>query len=254
MNESKGLLADVRPGAVDVTGQQRELFPFDAFEYSSSLTGAADVLKLKSGWTLDVTQGVLAEKPLTTDNEFLNVDLLKAGSITADKINVTDLFAQDITATGTITGVTLEGGSISIGGGTFSVTDVGHMTAADVAITGGSIDIEGTSTGVEINEGSIRLYRNSGVGESWLNQNQFSSDAELIVGDSASDTTGGGGVRARYYVITSGNIPKPQLIFENSITTGADVAIVLGIDGSGKPMLYAELIATGTRRPLHNAF
>lgn len=38
------------------------------------------------------------------------------GSITADKINVTDLFAQDITATGTIRGVTLIGAKGVIGG------------------------------------------------------------------------------------------------------------------------------------------
>lgn len=36
MAENKGLVADVRPGSVEVTGQQRELFPFDAFRYRNA--------------------------------------------------------------------------------------------------------------------------------------------------------------------------------------------------------------------------
>ena len=38
---------------------------------------------------------------------------IAAGTITADKINITDLFSKNITATGTISGATLEGGRIS---------------------------------------------------------------------------------------------------------------------------------------------
>ena len=44
-------------------------------------------------------------------------DKLAAGTITADKINVSDLFAQNITATGTISGATLTGTTITADAG-----------------------------------------------------------------------------------------------------------------------------------------
>lgn len=53
---------------------------------------------------------------------------IAGNTITADKINVADLFAQDITATGTITGLALKGGSININD-VFIVNSKGEMTA-----------------------------------------------------------------------------------------------------------------------------
>ena len=46
----------------------------------------------------------------------VTTDKLAAQAVTAAKINVKDLFAQDITATGTIRGVTLQGAKGEIGG------------------------------------------------------------------------------------------------------------------------------------------
>ena len=63
---------------------------------------------------------------------------IATGTITADKINVSDLFAQNITATGTISGATLTGTTISadngdIGGFTIKRNDTGcaSKTTAD---------------------------------------------------------------------------------------------------------------------------
>jgi hypothetical protein len=57
----------------------------------------------------------------------VTTEKLAANAVTAAKIDTTNLFAQDITATGTIRGLTLSGGSLSIGK-TFSVTNAGLMT------------------------------------------------------------------------------------------------------------------------------
>lgn len=46
------------------------------------------------------------------DTEEIDGEKLYNGTVKAEKIDVTDLFAQDITATGTITGATLKGGSL----------------------------------------------------------------------------------------------------------------------------------------------
>ena len=94
---TKGLIADVRPGAVDITGQQRELYPFDAFEYSSSLLGDENVLFLKAGWQLDITKGTLSGTPVTgtpvtEDAVHINTEVL----------NLPEIFATDIEITGTI--------------------------------------------------------------------------------------------------------------------------------------------------------
>ena len=62
-----------------------------------------------------------------------------AGSITADEIDVADLFAQDITATGSITGLGINGGSINIDD-TFVVSPGGIITysASEVALGEGA--------------------------------------------------------------------------------------------------------------------
>lgn len=56
-------------------------------------------------YTGTVTAATIASGAITTDK-------LAANAVTAAKINVTDLFAQDITASGTIRGITLEGADI----------------------------------------------------------------------------------------------------------------------------------------------
>ncbi|MCC8129421.1 MAG: hypothetical protein LIO51_05730, partial [Clostridiales bacterium] len=107
-------------------------------------------------YEINATAGGLTSEQLTEEQYQTAIDgsVLAVNSITADRINVTDLFAQDITATGSITGVTIKGGSItggsitggSITGGTisigdnFSVTSDGKMTATD-AVLGGTLYI-----------------------------------------------------------------------------------------------------------------
>lgn len=80
------LEARVRPGAFDVKGQQWELFPFDAFEYSN---GRAETTSpkiwLKTPWTFD--GAYIAAGTITGDS-------IAAGTITADKIDVADLAAD----------------------------------------------------------------------------------------------------------------------------------------------------------------
>lgn len=65
-----------------------------------------------TGILYEINNGIVEQEDLDEDElKRLTLDgkVITAESITADKINVTDLFAQDITATGTIRGVNLIG-------------------------------------------------------------------------------------------------------------------------------------------------
>ena len=71
----------------------------------------------------------------------ITADEIATNTITASKINLTDVFAQNITASGTITGVSLigssiSGGSIDIGNGAFSVDNSGNINATSGKIGG----------------------------------------------------------------------------------------------------------------------
>ena len=71
----------------------------------------------------------------------ITADKIASGTITADKINVSNLFAQNVTATGTITSLKLTspaitGGSLNIGSGKFTVDSSGNLTATSATITG----------------------------------------------------------------------------------------------------------------------
>src|SRR6056297_203128 len=90
--EKKGLIADVRPGGIDVVGQQRELFPFDAFKYESSNNGDDDVITLGDDWKLD--GGVLKPDSILTN-------AIAANAITAVEIDLDSLFAENITLSST---------------------------------------------------------------------------------------------------------------------------------------------------------
>ena len=57
---------------------------------------------------------------------------IKSGTITASKIDVNDLFAQDITATGTISGLTLKGAELDINDGIYFV-DADHKTIGTIS-------------------------------------------------------------------------------------------------------------------------
>lgn len=83
-----------------------------------SVTWSGENADLPSGTT--TTEQMIADQTtidggiITTG--YISADRIAAGSITADKIDVANLFAQDITATGTIRGVTLAGVQGEIGG------------------------------------------------------------------------------------------------------------------------------------------
>ena len=87
---------------------------------ANTLTAEKLILKGADGliYELNAQAGTLTSTQLTEEQykQRLDGSVLVAHSITADKINVTDLFAQDITATGTIRGVTLEGATGSFTG------------------------------------------------------------------------------------------------------------------------------------------
>lgn len=106
---------------------------------------ASDVTGLGALATEDVVE--LAKLGTTIiDGGFLRTDLIEAGSINgdritagsikADRLDVADLFAQGITATGSITGLDLFGGSIDIGDGDFLVNSSGAVSAQSINVTG----------------------------------------------------------------------------------------------------------------------
>lgn len=181
--KKKPLLEDVRPGSSEVTGQQRELFPFDAFKYTSELSGAENVVSLEDGWELD--GGSLKNESVETEAvaaEAITSDKIAVEAVTADKIDVASLFAEDITITGSISssnysagvaGFKIDGpagsidivdgtfsGSIDIGGGAFSVTSAGEVTATSGTFSGDITGASGTfsgSVGIGIGDSSFKI-------------------------------------------------------------------------------------------------
>lgn len=89
---------------------------------ANTLSAEKLILKGSDGliYELNAQAGTLTAAQLTDERyqQRLDGSVLAAHSVTADRINVTDLFAQDITATGTIRGVTLEGTKGTIAGWT----------------------------------------------------------------------------------------------------------------------------------------
>lgn len=164
--KSKGLIQDVRPGGVEVTGQQRELFPFDAFKYSSGLTGADDVITLEDGWSLDG-------------------GALEPDSVTSDSIDVESLFAEDIELTGSITssnyvegeaGFKIDGptGSIDIVDGMFS----GTLDAVDGTFKGTLDAASGTFSGSILVTDGDRSIEMTSAKMLFTNDNVFGGTTE----------------------------------------------------------------------------
>lgn len=105
---------------------------------------------------------------------------IAGNTITADKINVADLFAQDITATGTITGLALKGGSININD-VFIVNSIGEVTATSGKFTGIVNATGGTFNNVEANnltvntgtfKGDIKTSKDAYIGNDLYLGNQ----------------------------------------------------------------------------------
>lgn len=157
---------------------------------------------------------------------------IKSGSITADKINVSDLFAQDITATGTITGMTLKGGNISLSRGLYFCLDddinnyIGGIlyevvSSSNDSVSGyvNKISIEsdgylsvgcGSKTQIfgepiELRGGSLRIYSNSIAFNSVC-----SLDSALYLGTDTDSTINS----TRFYINNNGT-GRFKTLFEN---------------------------------------
>ncbi len=133
---SNGLIYELNVNAGNLTASQ-----LTQEQYKQALDGSVLVAssittdKLAAG---SVTAQVIASRAVKADHiesGAITTDKLAAKAVKAEKIDVDNLFAQDITATGTITGAKLIG----------------------AALSGGSIDISGTFDGYTgASEGYIR--------------------------------------------------------------------------------------------------
>lgn len=101
--------------------------------------------------TRNTKHGILYVRELAVHQMTDNV-LIADGAITADKINVIDLFAQDILATGTITGATLKGADAEIYRGS-----IGNWLISDGKLVAQNIQDE-LSEGYEILKYSAITY------------------------------------------------------------------------------------------------
>lgn len=79
----KGLRAKTRPSNLDVRGQQRELFPFDAFEYQSPDESDSPFVRLKQPWVFGIDQSGIVGNSIDGERRLL----LEAGEITFQKWN-----------------------------------------------------------------------------------------------------------------------------------------------------------------------
>lgn len=111
-----------------------------------------------------ITASKIASGSITTDK-------LAAQAVTAAKINVKDLFAQDITATGTIRGVTLQGTKGEIGGFQINSTRLYSVDSSGTyAAYFGSYDFNKTNAFVA----QTKVNRN------WVNTLEMRYDGSII--------------------------------------------------------------------------
>ena len=111
-----------------------------------------------------ITASKIASGSVTTDK-------LAAQAVTAAKINVKDLFAQDITATGTIRGVTLQGTKGKIGGFQINSTRLYSVDSSDTyAAYFGSYDFNKTNA----------FVAQTKVNGSWINTIEMRYDGSVI--------------------------------------------------------------------------
>lgn len=111
-----------------------------------------------------ITASKIASGSITTDK-------LAAQAVTAAKINVKDLFAQDITATGTIRGVTLQGAKGEIGGFQINSTRLYSVDSSGTyAAYFGSYDFNKTNA----------FVAQTKVGGSWVNTLEMRYDGSII--------------------------------------------------------------------------
>lgn len=114
-----------------------------------------------------ITASKIASGSITTDK-------LAAQAVTAAKINVKDLFAQDITATGTIRGVTLQGSKGEIGGFQINSTRLYSVDSSGTyAAYFGSYDFNKTNA----------FVAQTKVNENWVNVLEMRYDGSIISRD-----------------------------------------------------------------------
>lgn len=114
-----------------------------------------------------ITASKIASGSITTDK-------LAAQAVTAAKINVKDLFAQDITATGTIRGVTLQGTKGEIGGFQINSTRLYSVDSSGTyAAYFGSYDFNKTNA----------FVAQTKVNGSWVNTLEMRYDGSIISRD-----------------------------------------------------------------------
>ena len=105
----------------------------------------------------------------TTNTTWIDGGKIYTGSITADKIDVNSIFAKDITATGTITGVNLIGAT-----GTFS----GQIDATKGTVGGWNIATNGLYSGID--ENAIKIYSATTYDAQTMYQKQKIQDSFIL--------------------------------------------------------------------------
>lgn len=179
-----------------------------------------------SGASADLPEGALVAEQMIADQTtidggiittgYLSADRIAAGSITADKIDVNSIFAKDITATGTITGVTLKGakgefsGEITAKDGT-----IGCLSVNNDSLVAKGIDINGDTSIMSIEKGCINFVDSNTV---WRDKSYLSTGGLRVYQSATNSHTSYGSdgifvqhddkdsVVCGYYIYSSGEI------------------------------------------------
>lgn len=179
-----------------------------------------------SGASADLPEGALVAEQMIADQTtidggiittgYLSADRIAAGSITADKIDVNSIFAKDITATGTITGVTLKGakgefsGEITAKDGT-----IGCLSVNNDSLVAKGIDINGDTSIMSIEKGCINFVDSNTV---WGDKSYLSTGGLRVYQSATNSHTSYGSdgifvqhddkdsVVCGYYIYSSGEI------------------------------------------------
>lgn len=152
----------------------------------------------------------------TTNTTWIDGGKIYTGSITADKIDVNSIFAKDITATGTITGVTLKGakgefsGEITAKDGT-----IGCLSVNNDSLVAKGIDINGDTSIMSIEKGCINFVDSN---TTWRDKSYLSTGGLRVYQSATNSHTSYGSdgifvqhddkdsVVCGYYIYSSGEI------------------------------------------------
>lgn len=109
---AKGIVDIINSGTTKIKASELELSASDVVNIINKGTTKIEASKLNlSGY---VTVSSLSGSGTTT----IDGSNIKTGKISTDRLDVNDIFAKDVTATGTITGVTLKSAAVSCSGST----------------------------------------------------------------------------------------------------------------------------------------